>query len=337
MRPSTLRQLLRAAPGLLRSRLEALWRLAVASPANKVRAVIAVAVGVPLACAVLAIGAFYLAVTVFAPKAAVPSPSAGSLAETIIVYAADGSVIASLHAGHDRDIIDFTAMPQHLRDAVVAAEDSAFYSHSGLELRAIVRAAGANLRAGGTVQGGSTITQQYVKNAYVGSDRTVVRKLREARMAAQLEHHWSKDRILEAYLNTIYLGAGAYGVEAAAHRYFAKPASDLSLSESALLAGLIPAPERWSPFADEGGAELRRRYVIDRMQALGFVDAATAAEARLDRPLVTEPELTALRYPWSSTPCAATSSRSTGRGRSTPADCACTPASTRRCRRLPSR
>ena len=297
-RPSTVRELFRAAPGLLRSRLEALWALAVASPANKLRAGIAVAVGVPLACAVLAIGAFYLAVTVFAPKAAVPSPSAGSLAETTIVYAADGSVIASLHAEHDRDIIDFAAMPQHLRDAVVAAEDSAFYSHSGLELRAIVRAAGANLRAGGTVQGGSTITQQYVKNAYVGSDRTVVRKLREARMAAQLEHHWSKDRILEAYLNTIYLGAGAYGVEAAAHRYFAKPASDLTLSESALLAGLIPAPERWSPFADEGGAELRRRYVIDRMQALGFVDAATAAEARLDRPLVTKPELTALRYPW---------------------------------------
>ncbi|MGH7426612.1 MAG: transglycosylase domain-containing protein, partial [Candidatus Methylomirabilales bacterium] len=182
----------------------------------------------------------------------------------------------------------------------MAAEDARFYEHRGLDLKAILRALIADFRAGEPVQGGSTITQQYVKNVFVGARRTLFRKVREALTASSLERSFSKKKILERYLNTIYLGKGAYGVEAAARTFFDKPAADLSLSEAALLAGLIRAPERYSPYKHPPEAELRRVYVIGRMAQLGLVSPAEAEQARKERPVLVErrTKQEVFRYPW---------------------------------------
>ena len=158
-----------------------------------------------------------------------------------------------------------TDIPQVLKDAVVAAEDKRFWEHKGVDARGVLRAAWTDYNEGETVQGGSTITQQYVKNAYLTGDRTLSRKLREAILATQLERRMSKEDILFNYLNTVYFGSGAYGVGAAAQSYFGKPVNQLTLSESAMLAGLIPAPTDYSPRVDSQEAEHRRQIVLDEM------------------------------------------------------------------------
>src|SRR5207248_2956999 len=146
----------------------------------------------------------------------------------------------SLHGEINRDIVPLAQIPPPVRDAVVAIEDERFYSHQGLDLRSIVRAVKTNARDAAAVQGGSTISQQLAKNLYFPRpSRTVARKVAEARVTLQLERTYSKDRILEMYLNTIYLGRGVYGIEAASQSYFGKPASQLTLADAAFLAGLI--------------------------------------------------------------------------------------------------
>jgi len=170
------------------------------------------------------------------------------LAQTSFLYASDGSLITELHAGVDRVVLSRAQMPQNIRDAVVAIEDKRFYYHHGVDLRAIIRAAYADVAAGTIVEGGSTITQQLVKQLYVGDDETIQRKIDEALLAWQLEDQLTKEQILTKYLNTIYFGQGAYGIQAAARSYFAIDAKELSLSQSALLAGLIRAPNDFDPF-----------------------------------------------------------------------------------------
>jgi penicillin-binding protein 1A len=194
-----------------------------------------------------------------------PLPKGPPAPQTTLLLDRGGRLIATLHAEVDRTDIRIEAMPRHLRHAVIAVEDAGFYSHHGVSPVAIIRAAFANLLAGGIEQGGSTITQQYVKNAYTGSERTIVRKVEEALLAIKLEREISKDEILERYLNSIYFGRGAYGIEAAARVYFGVPASELRLIESATLAGLIAAPAHYDPVEHPTRARGRRNHVLDRM------------------------------------------------------------------------
>jgi penicillin-binding protein 1A len=201
------------------------------------------------------------------------------LPQNSIVFAADGTPITTLHAEQDRVLVPIDRIPQVMQDAVVAIEDKRFWTHRGVDLKALVRAAYVNATEGRIVEGGSTITQQYVKNTLVGNDRTLKRKIREARLAWDLEHEYSKGEILEKYLNTIYFGKGAYGVQSAARKYFSKRASELNLVESALLAGLIAAPERYDPVDVPEAAIGRRNLVLARMKDLGMIEEPVYQEA----------------------------------------------------------
>jgi penicillin-binding protein 1A len=202
-----------------------------------------------------------------------------ALPQNSIIYAIDGTPITTLHAEQDRVVVPIDRIPEVVQDAVVAIEDKRFWSHRGIDLKALIRAAYVNATKGRIVEGGSTITQQYVKNTLVGNDRTLKRKIREARLAWELEHDYSKAEILGKYLNTIYFGKGAYGIQSAAKKYFSKPASQLNLSEAALLAGLIAAPERYDPVDVPDDAIGRRNSVLARMKDLGMIEEPAYLEA----------------------------------------------------------
>ena len=206
--------------------------------------------------------------------AAPPAPP-----ETTKVFAADGSLITSLHAEENREHVTLADMSPSLTAAVIAIEDSRFFAHNGVDLRALGRALRRNAEAGELRQGGSTITQQYVKNVLLDPKKTVHRKIREAVMAFQIERTHTKEAILEGYLNRIYFGNGAYGVQAAAQLYFHKPASALTLAEGALLAGLIQAPESYDPFTAADAAFARRQVVLARMRELHAAPEADIATA----------------------------------------------------------
>ncbi|MDI6712462.1 MAG: PBP1A family penicillin-binding protein [Anaerosomatales bacterium] len=208
-----------------------------------------------------------------------PESVAFKPAETSVVYAADGSVLAEWHAEQDRTVIPIEQMPQHLLDAVVAIEDERFYQHEGVDLQGIARALRANARSGEAAQGGSTITQQVVKLLFTGNERTLARKVKEALLAYQLEARTDKRRVLETYLNLVYFGEGAYGVESAAKRYFGKRAADLDLSEAATLAGVIASPARYDPIAHPEAARERRDRVLRKMRELGMISEEQLAVA----------------------------------------------------------
>src|SRR5688572_18422142 len=193
---------------------------------------------------------------------AIDPPGAQEI-ESSTLYAADGTLVYTFHAEENRKVIPLEEIPLHVRQAVIAIEDERFYRHNGVDPRAILRAARTNVEAGTTEQGGSTITQQYVKQEILKDDSvTFERKLQEASTAIQLERRYSKDRILELYLNAIYFGNGAYGIEAAAHQYFGKPASELLLEEGALIAGLIQRPSATDPYKQPEAALARRALVL---------------------------------------------------------------------------
>ncbi|NPV69801.1 MAG: PBP1A family penicillin-binding protein [Firmicutes bacterium] len=179
----------------------------------------------------------------------------------------------------NRTEIPFSQMPLHLRQAVIAIEDDRFYKHPGIDPIALVRALIVDIRERKVVEGGSTITQQLAKNLYLTPERTLMRKLREALLTLRLEMKYSKDEILRLYLNQIYFGAGAYGVEAAAWTYFGRPARDLDLPSAALLAGLIRSPEGYSPFRNPDAALHRRDVVLSRMVELRMIDERQRKEA----------------------------------------------------------
>jgi penicillin-binding protein 1A len=203
-------------------------------------------------------------------------PDIPPLAETTKLLDRDGNEVAELHAGVDRVLIPLSRMPMSLRRAVVAVEDADFYEHDGLDLGSVARASWANLTSGSMSQGGSTITQQYVKNVLTGPERSIERKVREAILALKLEHTMSKEEILEGYLNTVYFGHGAYGVQAAARTYFRRDAKDLTVLQSATLAGLIAAPSARDPFEHPEVAHRYRNFVLDRMVEVGSIGAESA-------------------------------------------------------------
>ncbi len=176
-------------------------------------------------------------------------------------------------------------LPRHVVEAFIGAEDKRFREHTGVDMWAIVRAVAANFRAGRTVEGASTITQQLVKNLFLTPDQTIKRKAQEARLAGDLERMLTKDEILDLYLNRIYLGAGAYGLDAAARTYFNKNPADLTLAESAMLASFPKAPSRYAQQLQSVQAKERQHYVLDQMVEAGFITAAVSAEAKT-QPLV---------------------------------------------------
>ncbi|MBI5230583.1 MAG: PBP1A family penicillin-binding protein [Coriobacteriales bacterium] len=200
--------------------------------------------------------------------------------QTTFIYDRTGKVIAQLHAGQNRIDRKLANIPEDLKDAVVATEDRRFYEHSGVDVMGIIRAVFVNATSGDAKQGGSTITQQYVKNAFFSQEKTLSRKVKEALLARKLEKKYSKDEILELYLNTIYFGHGAYGVEAASRAYFDRTVEDLSLAECALLAGIIKSPGAYSPYIDPKAAKARRDLVLDLMLAEGHITQAERDEAK---------------------------------------------------------
>ena len=217
------------------------------------------------------------------------------LAQTSFVYAADDSTITELHAVEDRVVLPTARIPTWIRDAVVAIEDRRFYLHHGIDGRAIIRATYVNLRDGSIEEGGSTITQQLVKNVYTGADRTIGRKLSEALLAWQLEDRPTKDEILTRYLNTVYFGKGAYGVQAAARTFFGIDAQELDLSRSAMLAGLITSPGHFDPYDHPKRARGRRGVVLRLMEEFGMISAAQRDHAS-SRPIRLRPVTAPGRY-----------------------------------------
>jgi penicillin-binding protein 1A len=201
------------------------------------------------------------------------------------VYAADGSLLGSIPAERNREPVEADRMSIWVRKATIAVEDRRFFEHGGVDVEGIARAAVTDLKAGRIVEGGSTITQQLVRNLYISRERTVQRKLKEACLATKLDRAWTKHRILTTYLNQVYYGNQAYGIEAASQTYFSKPALELTLAESALLAGLTQAPSVNNPFTTPARAVARRNVVLRAMLDTGVIGSrrhAKAAKSKLD-------------------------------------------------------
>ena len=195
------------------------------------------------------------------------------------VYTADAVLMAEF--GEEKRVpVKVADMPEQMVQAILAAEDDSFYQHGGVDFMGIARAVLANLRAGGRAEGASTITMQVARNYFLSPEKTYTRKLREILLAFKLEREYSKDEILELYVNKIFLGYRAYGFGAAAQTYFGKEMKDLTLPEMATLAAIPKAPSRMNPLANPAGALARRGYVLKRMWKLGFIDAATLETAR---------------------------------------------------------
>lgn len=200
------------------------------------------------------------------------------------ILAADGTTLAQVHAGENRIVVPLGEVPDHTQQAVIATEDQAFYRHPGINHEAIVRQALTNAAAGEITGGGSTITQQYVKNVMLTPERTLERKLVEAKLALELEQRLSKEEILERYLNEVYLANGVYGFGTAAEFYFGKHVSELTVAESALLAGMIRTPEGNDPIDNPDAALARRNIVLRQMHSIGAVDD-TQLEVAVAQPL----------------------------------------------------
>ena len=210
-------------------------------------------------------------------------PGTGELTKSqrrpsITILAADGSLLAT-YGDLFGQPLTLQEMSRYLPEAVIATEDRRFYSHFGIDPIGMARAALADLAAGHVVEGGSTITQQLAKNLFLTPERSLGRKIRESLLALWLEHRFSKNQILEIYLNRVYLGAGTYGVDAAAQRYFGVSARRTDLYQSALLAGLLKAPTRFNPLRDRDDAMRRTRQVLDNMVEAGFITKPEAAVA----------------------------------------------------------
>lgn len=208
-------------------------------------------------------------------KAAAALPNVNVLSEwhpyeSTRIYDRNGTLIANIHGDEDRVVVPLKDISPNIQRAVMAIEDNRFYQHNGVDIRGTIRAASANIR-GDDVQGGSTLTQQLVKNLFLSPERAFTRKIAEALLAMRVERHYDKNKILEMYLNQVYWGNQSYGIEKAARRYFRKAARDLSIGESALLAGLLKAPEGLSPYAYPEAARKRQREVLGAMVTFGYI------------------------------------------------------------------
>lgn len=191
--------------------------------------------------------------------------------ETSYIYDINGKVLSSLHDEAHREVVELGEISPHLKRAVIAIEDSHFYRHQGINPTSIGRALLVNYKQGAVVEGASTITMQLVKNLFLNRERSYNRKLAEAVLSMRIEQIFSKDEILEMYLNNIYWGHNNYGVETASETYFNKRAKDLNLAEAAAMAGLIQAPEDYSPFNNYGETKRRQKLVLNRMVELGWI------------------------------------------------------------------
>ena len=209
--------------------------------------------------------------------------------QTSYVYDIKGRLLTSYHGEENRTVVPLDKMSPQLKRAVLAIEDSNFYNHNGISPVGIVRAMKVNLQSGGVSEGASTITMQLVKNLFLTPQRTYTRKLSEAVLAIRIEQVFEKDEILESYLNNIYWGHNNYGVETAARSYFNKSAKDLTLPEAAMMAGIIQAPEVYSPFNNYATAKQRQALVLNRMKDLGWITPEEAEEAKKAPLLVGKP------------------------------------------------
>ena len=196
------------------------------------------------------------------------------------VFDSHGRLITTLHSDQNRLPIDINKVPQNLQNAFIAAEDNRFYEHIGIDPIGIFRAIFANLTNRGIAQGGSTITQQLAKKAFLSQEQTLKRKIQEAMLALEIEHKYSKKEILEMYMNQIYFGQGAYGIQTAAKTYFNKDVNELTLTQCAMLAGLPKSPNYYSPFNNLNEAKKRKNVVLDQMVKYGYVSAAEAEDAK---------------------------------------------------------
>jgi penicillin-binding protein 1A len=200
--------------------------------------------------------------------------------ETTHIYDIKGKPLASIHGEANREVVPLDKISPHLKRAVIAIEDSYFYSHSGVNVGAVARATAANFSTGRTVEGGSTLTMQLVKNLFLSPKRAFSRKIAEGVLALRIEQIFKKDQILEMYLNQVYWGHNNYGAQTAAQSYFGKSVSELNLAESSMMAGLIQSPEALSPFADLKSAKKRQREVLHRMTELGWITVSEEETAR---------------------------------------------------------
>ncbi len=226
---------------------------------------------------VLAGGAAFFALSAYVSS--VPLPPEAVQVQTAYVFDVNGKPLATLTNGENRESVKISEVPRVVIDAVLAAEDRRFYEHGGVDPLSIVRAVYQDVRNNGRPQGGSTITQQYVKNVYVGRERSLKRKLREAAISVKLERKLSKDQILERYLNTIYFGRGAYGIQAAAKAYFNHDLAQTNLPQAAYLAALIRGPESTDATRNLPKATQRRQSVLDAMLITGVVTQAQHDDA----------------------------------------------------------
>jgi penicillin-binding protein 1A len=213
------------------------------------------------------------------PAPPLPTPAPGIESRITRIYDAAGNEIGLLRKFDTSIPVKSSDIPEVLKQAVVSVEDKRFYSHGGIDPIGALRALWADVRGRQVLQGGSTITQQYVKNVYTSGERTIARKIREAVLASQLDRKETKDEILYRYLSTIYLGGGAYGIGAAAESYFKKPVNELTASESAMIAGLISAPSDFEPRTNPTQAEINRVFVLGEMLAQGRISPVQHAEA----------------------------------------------------------
>lgn len=209
-------------------------------------------------------------------------PPALSVPQSTLYYADDGTVIGESHSGEKRYWVGLKDISPYLIDATVSIEDKNFFSHGGFDYKRIVGAALADVKAMSKVQGASTITQQYARNLYLEHEKTWKRKAVEAFYALRLEMNYSKEEILEGYLNTIYYGNGAYGVQAASRYYFGKDANELSLAEASMLAGIPKGPGVYSPFASMEKAKQRQQTILNTMKANGFIAEKAARQAYME-------------------------------------------------------
>ena len=209
----------------------------------------------------------------------VPQPEKFALAEKTTVYYADGTTAIGSYAEQNREIISCEGLPDYIGNAIVASENRTFYTDKGLDLKGIARAFINNVTKG-TRQGGSTITQQYAERYYMGETTSYVGKAREAIMAIKIAQTESKDEVLCNYMNTIYLGRNSYGIQAAAKAYFNKDAKDLTLSEAAMIAGIIPSPSTWAPADNADMAKSRFKRVLNIMQEDGYITAKQHTDAK---------------------------------------------------------
>ena len=202
--------------------------------------------------------------------------------ETTLIFSSDGKVLARLHREENRQVVPLSHISQHLQKAVIATEDPNFYRHHGLDFHGILRATVKNIIYGRIVEGGSSITQQLARNLFLTRRKTIARKFAELVLALQIERFYTKEEILELYLNQVYFGHNAYGVESAANLYYGKGAADLDLAESAILAGLIRGPELYSPYRNYKGAKARQLYVLNKLLEMNWVDERDAKLAAIE-------------------------------------------------------